>query len=425
MGEADLVSKGAKADPSAERGLVDWAKGHDFKRTRSRVDRVRRGVHDAKAEADRAEAVRRSRRWRQFSDPEDGSPRVDAKFVPGEFAEAKAVLDAFHERIFREARQAVLRESAEAYGADAFIAAMAAAGTTIGIRPRVRPTPPPDTDPGPTDPTNPTNRGPFDPDPTGSGAASDAPDAPDPTDQSDRSDRSDPWGSSAASPAATAADEGVSGGASRPGTGLGPPCVLVDAIALQRGFVAPGETCEIPGVGPVDLDWARRLLGDTLVDVIVHNGVDITTYASTSRYVPRPVRVAIHVRDRGCTRPDCDREWHLERDHDDDFARSRDTSYRNLKHFCGEDHDAKTHRGARLERHGDEWWWYPPPDRAGVRDPNAAPLEPERGPVGRHLTPWNLDHLPDPDDPDAVERPDEPDRPGGGEPPRLDFGPGP
>jgi hypothetical protein len=294
---------------------------------------------------------------------------VDGKFVPGEFAQAKEVLDAFHERIFREARQAGLRESAEAYGADAFIAAMAAAGTTIGINPKVRPTPPPDTDP------------------------------------------SDASGSSAAASSAAAG-----AGASRSGTGLGPPCVLVDAVALQRGYVAPGETCEIPGVGPVDLDWARRLMGDTLVDVIVHNGVDITTYASTSRYVPRPVRVAIHVRDRGCARPDCDREWHLERDHDDDFARSRDTSYQNLKHFCREDHDAKTHRGARLERHGDEWWWHSPPDQTGARDPNAAPLEPERGPVGRHLGPWNLDHLP------ARDRSGSPPGEGDRDPPCLDFG---
>jgi hypothetical protein len=37
LGEADLVSKGAKADPLAERELVDGAKGHDFKRTRTRV----------------------------------------------------------------------------------------------------------------------------------------------------------------------------------------------------------------------------------------------------------------------------------------------------------------------------------------------------------------------------------------------------
>ena len=36
--------------------------------------------------------------------------------------------------------------------------------------------------------------------------------------------------------------------------------VLVDGIALKRGYAAPGETCEIPGIGPIPVTWIHRLL---------------------------------------------------------------------------------------------------------------------------------------------------------------------
>ena len=58
--------------------------------------------------------------------------------------------------------------------------------------------------------------------------------------------------------------------------------ILVDGIALKRGHVSTGERCEIVGVGPVDIDWVKQLLPDAIVHAFVHDGVDITTYASPS-----------------------------------------------------------------------------------------------------------------------------------------------
>ena len=55
--------------------------------------------------------------------------------------------------------------------------------------------------------------------------------------------------------------------------------VLVDGIALKRGHVSTGERCEIAGVGPVSVDWVRKLIPQAIVDALVHDGVDITTYA--------------------------------------------------------------------------------------------------------------------------------------------------
>ncbi len=133
--------------------------------------------------------------------------------------------------------------------------------------------------------------------------------------------------------------------------------ILIDGIALARGYAAPGETCRIPKLGDVSVDWVRSILSDALVDVLVHNGVDITTYASATRYTPRPINVAVKVRDGfSCVVRDCHRNRRVERDHRDEYAATHDTSYANLWRICPEDHDAKTHHGDRLERHDHDWW---------------------------------------------------------------------
>jgi hypothetical protein len=115
-------------------------------------------------------------------------------------------------------------------------------------------------------------------------------------------------------------------------------------------------------------------------------------------------------------------------------ADTHDTSYLNLRRLCSEDHDAKTHHGARLERHHDQWWWHPPPD---PNRPDGPAAEPRIGPVGEHLTHWNLQHLPAPPDlagdpgdepgcpgcPDGSDGPDRHDTDPPAGPPRLDFAP--
>ena len=42
--------------------------------------------------------------------------------------------------------------------------------------------------------------------------------------------------------------------------------VLIDYEVLKRGWAEAGETCEIPGVGPVDVSWVRSLLGSAFSD---------------------------------------------------------------------------------------------------------------------------------------------------------------
>ena len=54
----------------------------------------------------------------------------------------------------------------------------------------------------------------------------------------------------------------------------------------SRGHIEDGETCEIPGVGPVPVAATRSQLSDAFVKILVHHGVDITTVCHPGRTVP-------------------------------------------------------------------------------------------------------------------------------------------
>jgi hypothetical protein len=54
--------------------------------------------------------------------------------------------------------------------------------------------------------------------------------------------------------------------------------IVVDLAALQRGEVADGERCDIPGVGSIPLAHAVEALGSqAFVTLVVKHGVDITS----------------------------------------------------------------------------------------------------------------------------------------------------
>lgn len=169
--------------------------------------------------------------------------------------------------------------------------------------------------------------------------------------------------------------------------------VLVDGIALKRGYPSGGEVCEIPGIGMVDVAWVRSLLDDAVVDVLVHDLHDIRAYGTLTRHQPRPVKVAVAARDRRCVVPGCRRMRRCQIDHRHDHAKGGPTQTPNLELLCQHHHNQKTHQGARLERTATEWHWYPPPPAGGEPEPPPGSI-PWRAPIGEHLPTWDLDHLP-------------------------------
>jgi len=137
--------------------------------------------------------------------------------------------------------------------------------------------------------------------------------------------------------------------------------VRADAAALVRGAVDGDEVCEIAGVGPVPVATARALLGEGFFTLLLTDGADVRTVTSTTRTVPRRVRVALAERDRCCVVPGCPVTDHLEIDHwRVDFARGGLTRLDNLARLCGPHHAMKTNAGWRLAGGPGRWRWLPP-----------------------------------------------------------------
>ena len=77
----------------------------------------------------------------------------------------------------------------------------------------------------------------------------------------------------------------------RSGDGNGPGAMVhvrVDHAALVRGHCEEGETCDIPGVGPIPVASARALAGDCILKVLVTKGVDVVAVAHGGTDDPGP-----------------------------------------------------------------------------------------------------------------------------------------
>ena len=145
----------------------------------------------------------------------------------------------------------------------------------------------------------------------------------------------------------------------------------VDLSALKRGHRNPGETCEIPGIGSVPVKAVREILGDSMLELVLTNGTDVTTVCTDSRYIRKALRIALEERDQTCCVPDCNMSDPLEVDHwNTDFAKGGETSLHNLARLCPYHHHQKTYRGWRLEGGPGNWRFVgpDPPERSEATD---------------------------------------------------------
>jgi hypothetical protein len=160
----------------------------------------------------------------------------------------------------------------------------------------------------------------------------------------------------------------------KPGWPKAEMIAVVNLESLQRGTVDPAtEVCEIAGVGPVPVDVARQLFGESLLKIVIRDGVDIRTVVHAGRHPNAAQRTAIFVRDDGhCVRPTCRRPI-AEIDHTDDYRRTRHTTLDELAGLCRHDHMLKTVGGHRY-LHGRRGWVWHPPD--GTTEYQHAPERP-------------------------------------------------
>jgi hypothetical protein len=127
--------------------------------------------------------------------------------------------------------------------------------------------------------------------------------------------------------------------------------VVIGQETLKSGELVPGEVCEIPGVGPVDVNWVREQLGTAFVTAIIKNGKDIRTVAHFGRHIPAELMTALVVGGRECDAEGCNHRGYLERDHVHDHAKGGPTSYQNMCWLCYRHHRLKT-----------SGWFLGPPD---------------------------------------------------------------
>jgi hypothetical protein len=141
--------------------------------------------------------------------------------------------------------------------------------------------------------------------------------------------------------------------------------VRVDRSALVRGHTKDEEVCEIPGIGPIPVEVARRLSSDAIVKAILTDGEDVRSVAHLGRTIPSRIRSALEARDPTCVVPGCDTRVGLEIDHRVPFAEGGPTALENLARLCRWHHHLKSHRGYRLSGSPGGWSWSGPDPPGG------------------------------------------------------------
>jgi hypothetical protein len=125
--------------------------------------------------------------------------------------------------------------------------------------------------------------------------------------------------------------------------------VVMDHSILALGDARPGAKCEIPGVGPVNAQWARDLLGESFLTFVIKKGKDITTVAHFGRHIPAELRTALVVSGRECDVQGCHNRGYLEIDHSHPVGKGGMTSWQNLRWLCSLHHKRKT-QGSEFAR---------------------------------------------------------------------------
>jgi hypothetical protein len=119
-----------------------------------------------------------------------------------------------------------------------------------------------------------------------------------------------------------------------------------DQTALDRGFVQPGEQCELEGIGPIPVTMARAMLDDARVTVVGHDDAgDITHISSLERTIPARLRRWVEEAYPRCGVEGCTDKWRLEIDHIVGVEDGGRTEKQNLWRICRHHHKLKTFYG--------------------------------------------------------------------------------
>lgn len=343
--QAAIILPALDLDPDASSELLAAAKTDSLKELRSRAELIKAAKRSEEEAIDRQTRLYEQRSLR-IGSTEDGAVSIRGELPPVEGAAVKHHLEQMAGRIFEEARREGRTESHEAYLADALVRL------------------------------------------TGSPAANEA------EDQAARAPASAPARGAARPPA------------SAPRTPRAEIILHVDAEALRRGNLEPGERCEIEGVGPVPLSTVEYLFGTAWAKLIISNGVDIASVTHLGRFIPAHLETALSRRDPICQVPGCGIAYNLERDHIIPIEEGGPTELANLVKLCKRHHFLKTYKYWRLVGRPGEWRWVKlRPDQHVVADGDrfnvAPPGHPTAGLAQPCLSPREAVWPEGDEDPDA------------------------
>jgi Domain of unknown function (DUF222)/HNH endonuclease len=122
-----------------------------------------------------------------------------------------------------------------------------------------------------------------------------------------------------------------------------------DHAVIQRGYVEPGERCEIAGIGPIPVTIARALLNDARITVLGREGTKITTISSPTRTIPAKLRRWLERTYPVCGAEGCDCSERLEIDHIVPVEEHGPSDEINCWRLCPHHHKLKTYYGWKVE----------------------------------------------------------------------------
>lgn len=138
--------------------------------------------------------------------------------------------------------------------------------------------------------------------------------------------------------------------------------VTVPHTVFQPGGLKPGETCQVPGVGPVPASVVHDLLeNDPIIKAVVTRGRDITAVTTLTRTIKEDLRVAVLTSTKlVCAVPGCTNTRFLQLDHEHEYHRGGPTSYDNLRPLCTFHHNQRTRENYELQGKPGSYEWVTP-----------------------------------------------------------------
>lgn len=155
--------------------------------------------------------------------------------------------------------------------------------------------------------------------------------------------------------------------------------VRVDLEALVRGRVEGEELCEITGLGPIPVSVARRILGDSVLKLVITKGVDVAHLTHLGRGPTAAQRLALLWSSPTCAVAGCN-GVRYQHDHRIPYATTKHTRLDELDPLCPRHHERKTRENWELVVGKGKRAFVPPTD---PRHPRYRTTEPVRPPPRR------------------------------------------